>query len=78
MNVSKKLYKKGLEKFLISWIIGQNLFFIFYFTMAFIGMHPLQICRIPIVSLLFVIFSLKKLQIHLEHGPKLQVMVYFT
>jgi hypothetical protein len=56
--MDKQLYEKGLEKFSTSWIIGQNLFLIFYFAMAFIGMYPLQICRIPIVSLLFIIYML--------------------
>jgi hypothetical protein len=56
MNMDKKLYEKGLEKFPTSWIIGQNLFLTFYFAMAFIGMYPLQIYRIPIVSLLFAIY----------------------
>jgi len=43
--MSKKLYEKGLERFPTSWIIGQNLFLIFYFAMAFIGMYPLQIYK---------------------------------
>ncbi len=35
MNMDKKLYEKGLEKFSASWIIGQNLFLIFYFAMVY-------------------------------------------
>jgi hypothetical protein len=56
--MGKKLYGKGLEKFPASWIIGQNLFLIFYLAIASIGMYPLQIYRIPILSLLFIIYMI--------------------
>lgn len=58
MNMGKKIYERGLEKFPTSRIIGQNLFLIFYFATAFVGMYPLQIYGIPIVSLLFIIYTI--------------------
>jgi hypothetical protein len=52
MNMEQKLFEKGLEKYSLLGAIGQNLFFIIYFTIAFIGMLPLQTINIPIVSII--------------------------
>jgi len=52
----QKLYKKGLEKYSLLYAIGQNLFFIIYFVIAFIGMYSLQIADIPIVSIIYIVF----------------------
>jgi len=54
--MEQKLYEKGLEKYPLSGAIGQNLFFVIYFAIALIGMYPLQIANIPIVSITYIIF----------------------
>lgn len=56
MNMKQKLYEKGLEKYSLLGAIGQNLFFVFYFSVAFIGMYSLQIAKFPIVSVVYIIF----------------------
>jgi hypothetical protein len=38
----QKLYEKGLEKYPLLGAIGQNLLFVIYFIIAFIGMYLLQ------------------------------------
>jgi uncharacterized protein YacL len=52
----EKLYEKELEKYPLLGAIGQNLFFVIYFVIAFIGMSFLQIANVPIVSIIFIIF----------------------
>ncbi|NCN68609.1 MAG: hypothetical protein GW779_04045 [Candidatus Altiarchaeum hamiconexum] len=52
----QKLYEKGLEKYSLLGAVGQNLFFVIYFAIAFIGMYPLQIADVPIVSIIFITF----------------------
>lgn len=52
----QKLYEKGLEKYPLLGAIGQNLFFIIYFAIAFIGMYSLQIANVPIISFIYIIF----------------------
>jgi len=54
--MEKKLYQKGLEKYSLLSAIGQNLFLAAYFGVAFVGMYPLQIRDIPIVSIIFITF----------------------
>jgi len=54
--MEQKLYERGLEKYPLSGAIGQNLFFVIYFAIALIGMYPLQIANIPIVSITYIIF----------------------
>ncbi len=56
MNMKQKLYEKGIEKYSLASAISQNLFFVIYFTIAFIGMSFLQINNIPIVSVIYIIF----------------------
>lgn len=52
----KKIYEKGLEEYPIATVIGQNLFFLIYFGIGFIGLLPLKLCNIPLISLLYIIF----------------------
>ena len=56
MNMEQKLYDKGIEKYPLASAIGQNLLFMIYFAVAFIGMSFLQINNIPIVSIIYIIF----------------------
>jgi hypothetical protein len=56
MNMKEKLYKEGLEKYPLGWVIGQNIFFLVYFGIGFFGMLPLQIHDFPIVSTLYAFF----------------------
>ena len=55
MNV-KKLYDRGVERYPLGWIIGQNIFFVVYFAIGFMGMIPLQIHGFPVISVLYAIF----------------------
>lgn len=55
-NMKQKLYDKGIEKYSLARVIWQNLFFLIYFTIAFIGMSFLQINNIPIASIIYVAF----------------------
>ena len=52
----EKLYKEGLENYPIGCVIGQNIFFLAYFGIGFIGMLPLQILGFPIISVLYALF----------------------
>jgi len=52
----EKLYKEGLENYPISCVIGQNIFFLAYFGIGFIGMLPLRILGFPIISVLYALF----------------------
>lgn len=56
MMYSKKLYEKGFEEYPITIEIGQNLFFLIYFGIGFIGLLPLKIFGISLISLLYMIF----------------------
>ena len=56
MNMEQKLYDKGVEKYPSISAIGQNLFFVIYFAIAFIGMASLTINNIPIVSIIYIVF----------------------
>ena len=51
-----KLYEEGLERYPLFWVLGQNIFLLIYFSVAFLGMYPLQVSGIPAVSLLYIIF----------------------
>ena len=52
----EKLYREGLEEYPLSWVIGQNIFFLVYFGIGFAGMLPLQIYGFPIISVLYALF----------------------
>jgi len=52
----EKLYSKGVEKYPISRVVLQNLFFVVWFGTGFVGMLPLQISGFPIVSVLYALF----------------------
>ena len=56
MNMEQKLYDKGAEKYPSISAIGQNLFFVIYFAIAFIGMASLTINNIPIISIIYIVF----------------------
>jgi len=53
---TKKLYEKGFEEYPITTVITQNLFFLIYFGIGFIGLLPLKLFNIPIISLFYAIF----------------------
>jgi len=48
---TKKLYEKGFEEYPITTVITQNLFFLIYFGIGFMGLLPLKL-----FSLLYAIF----------------------
>ena len=52
----KRLYEKGLEKYPLKTVIGQNLFFVVYFGLGTAGIWNLKIADIPIVSILYLFF----------------------
>ncbi len=52
----KKLYENGFEEYPIITVIGQNLFFLIYFGIGFIGMLPLKTFGISLISFLYAIF----------------------
>ncbi len=54
--MKQKLYEKGKEKYSLASAVGQNLFFVIYFAIAFIGMSFLQINNVPIASIAYVAF----------------------
>jgi len=56
MNMEEKLYREGLEEYSVGWVIGQNIFFLVYFGIGFIGMLPLKIYGFPIISVLYALF----------------------
>jgi len=56
MNTKRKLYEKGLEKYSLGCIIGQNIFFLIYFGIGFTGMLPLKIHGFPVISALYALF----------------------
>ena len=58
---AKKIYDKGLERYPLGCIIGQNIFFLAYFAIGFIGMMPLQIYRFPVISVLYALFLIMML-----------------
>ena len=53
---AKKIYDRGLEKYPLGCVIGQNIFFLAYFAIGFIGMMPLQIHGFPVISVLYALF----------------------
>jgi len=52
----EKLYKEGLEDYPIGCVIGQNILFLTYFGIGFMGMLPLRIYGFPIISVLYALF----------------------
>jgi len=52
----EKLYKEGLEDYPIGCVIGQNILFLAYFGIGFMGMLPLRIHGFPIISVLYALF----------------------
>ncbi|RKY15058.1 MAG: hypothetical protein DRP63_07495 [Planctomycetota bacterium] len=52
----EKLYSEGIEKYPVSRVILQNLFFLTYFGIGFVAMLPLQVFGFPIVSVLYALF----------------------
>jgi len=52
----EKLYSEGIEKYPVGRVILQNLFFLVWFGIGFVGMLPLQIFGFPIVSVLYALF----------------------
>ncbi len=51
----KGLYKDGFEEYPIATVIAQNLLFLVYFGIGFIGMLPLKIFDIPLISVLYAV-----------------------
>jgi hypothetical protein len=47
---------KDLEEYPFAFVLGQNLFFILYFGIGFLGMLSLQIASFPIVSFAYGLF----------------------
>ena len=52
----EKLCKEGFEDYPIGCVIGQNILFLAYFGIGFIGMLPLRIFGFPIISVLYTLF----------------------
>jgi len=58
---AEKPYDKGLEKYPLGCVVGQNIFFVAYFAIGFIGMMPLQIYGFPAISVLYALFLIMML-----------------
>ncbi len=54
--MEEKLYGQGFENYPLGYVIGQNIFFLAYFGVGFIGMLPLQIYGFPVISVLYILF----------------------
>ena len=54
--MKKGLYKKGVEKYSLAFVIGQNVFFLVYFGIGFLGMLPIRVHGFPILSVFYVFF----------------------
>jgi len=52
----KKLFDKGVEGFSLYRVIGQNIFFIVYFTIGAIGLWPIQMYGTPLISIAYILF----------------------
>lgn len=50
------MIKDGFESYPLSWVVGQNLFFIIYFGIGFIGMLSLETYGVPSISLIYLLF----------------------
>jgi hypothetical protein len=55
MNSNGKL-ENGFSEYPLGWVIGQNLFFMFYFGIGFVGMLPVKIYSFPLISFLYAAF----------------------
>jgi len=51
-----ELYEQGWESFPWWWILLENLFFFVGWAIGFVGMYPLQIAGIPVISLAYAVF----------------------
>lgn len=60
---------KGVERYSMKWIIGQNLFIIIYFSVGFIGLYSLQINGCPVLSIFYAIFIIVMILIVLRKHP---------
>ena len=47
---------RGLEEYPVTWVIGQNIFFIVYFGVGVTGLWGIQIHGIPILSISYIVF----------------------
>ena len=52
-----ELYAAGWDRFPWWWILGENLFFFAPLAIGFLGMWPLGVYGIPVVSLAYVLFA---------------------
>jgi len=58
-NMDKeKLYENGIEEAKKSYVIFENVLFIVLIALGFLGMYPLGVNGVPIVSILYALFVL--------------------
>ncbi len=55
-NEQKDIYEEGFEEYPILTVIGQNLFFVLYFSVGFVILYPFKVLNVPIISLFYVMF----------------------
>ncbi len=60
---------RGIERYSIKWVLGQNLFIMIYFAIGFIGLYPLQIKGYPVLALIYALFIIIMLAIVLKKHP---------
>lgn len=56
--MEQKLYENGIENSKFSYILFENILIVGNMLVGFIGMYPIKIFNIPILSILYIIFIL--------------------
>lgn len=59
--MEQKFYKNGIEKAKPAYVLFENILIIGNLLTGFIGMYPIQIFKIPILSVIYLIFVLTML-----------------
>lgn len=54
----EKLYKNGINKFKKTYAIFENILIICMILFGFLGMYPLKMLGLPLISIFYVLFSL--------------------
>ena len=64
--MDQKIYSEGIEKAKISYVIFENILLVLLLAIGCLGMYTIQIGNIPIVSILYIVFSLFMLVLFLR------------
>ncbi len=54
----QKLYEEGIEGSEAAYVLFENLVILAMMTLGFLGMYPVRIKNVPVVSIVYVLFSL--------------------